>query len=414
MKQITAVVIGYGNRGGVYCCYQEKAPKDFKVVGVVDRDAVKVRLCRERYEIPEDRCFSSVEELLHREKLADVAMVCTDDQDHVSQAIALMKHGYDLLLEKPVAVNLEDCLLIRDTAEELGRSVLVGHVLRYTVFFQKLKELIDSGAIGRVIQFNQIENVGYWHYAHSYVRGNWRNSQTSAPMILTKCCHELDLLNWMIGEKCERLTSFGSLSYFKEENKPEGSAERCINCTVDCPYNAYKFYYQHHFVMKSNTGWPVNVITPIPTKSSIFDALRNGPYGRCVFLCDNNVVDHQVVNMRFAGGVDATLTMSAFTAETYREVKIMGTLGEIIANMESNRIQVNLFSKKSYQIDVARLTDDFSFHAGGDHRLMADLITMMRGGKSQTLTSIEKSIESHVMAFAAEESRINGGQPVLL
>ena len=295
---------------------------------------------------------------------------------------------------------------------------MVCHVLRYTPFYGELKRLIDAGTIGDVVSIQAIENVAYWHQAHSFVRGNWRNSNETSPMILQKSCHDMDILLWLAGKHCERVSSFGGLRLFKPECAPEGAAARCLDgCKVkeNCPFDAERFYITDG-VLKGKTGWSMDVLALHPTEESIRKALECGPYGRCVYHCDNNVVDHQVVNMELEGGATVSFTMCAFTSRSHREIKIMGTKGDIAANMGDNIIDVGVFGKEHRYIDVNKLASDFSGHAGGDNRMVSELLDLVAGtadGKT-ALTSIDRSLESHYAALAAEYSRLHGGKSVEL
>ena len=416
---ITVAISGLGSRGkDTYAKCQHIFSDRMKIVAVADPIEEKVREVREEYQVDPALCFPSAEAMLQREKLADVMFICTQDRQHYGHAMKAMEKGYDLLLEKPISPSLEECRQIQETAERLGRKVVVCHVLRYTPFYQFLYRTVRSGEIGQVVAIQAIENVGYWHQAHSFVRGNWRNSQESSPMILQKSCHDMDILRWLSGQPCKRISSFGSLTYFRPENAPCGSAERCLACSEavrrECPYDAEKIYITDEAtgVQHGHTGWPANVLVSHPTEERVRTALQNGPYGRCVYRCDNDVVDHQVVNMEMADGSTISFTMCAFN-QGGRSIKIMGTLGEIQGDMNQNTVTVMRFGEKPRTIDIRTLAQDFSGHGGGDNRLVEDLLDLIEGnGKGQALTSIDQSMESHYMAFAAEESRIHGGQVI--
>lgn len=308
MKQITVAIAGLGSRGlDAYARYADEAPDEMKIVAVADILPDRVERAAKKYSVPADRCFASAEEMFEQEKLADAAFICTMDQDHYREAKAALLKGYDLLLEKPVSPSMDECRELAALAEKLGRKVIVGHVLRYTPFYRRLKAVLDEGTIGEVVSVQAIEKVCYWHQAHSFVRGNWRNSGTSSAMILQKCCHDMDILLWLTGKRCKTVSSFGSLTWFKPENAPEGATERCLDCPHkdDCLYSAPKFYLGRY-----DTGerdWPLSVLCQEPTREGLEEALRVGPYGRCVYHCDNNVVDHQVVNLLLEGGRDDLL-----------------------------------------------------------------------------------------------------------
>lgn len=419
-KQLTVAIAGLGSRGkDTYAKVQKRIPNKMKIVAIADIDEEKVKEVAKEYEVEQRFCFSSAEEMLSQEKLADVMFITTQDQQHVSQAILALKKGYDLLLEKPISPNLSECREIVKVAKEYRRTVVVCHVLRYTPFYSKLKEVIDSGKIGDIVSVMAIENVGYWHQAHSFVRGNWRNSNTTSPMILQKCCHDMDLYLWLTGKTCESVSSFGDIHLFKEECAPEGATKRCMDgCKAkdECPFDAEKIYLTNEKtgVLNGNIGWPVDVLTLHPTEETIRDAIKTGPYGRCVYYCDNNVVDHQVVNLKMTDGSTIHLTMCAFTATGSRYAKFMGTKGEIIADMSEKLIKVTMFGKETEVIDVAKLATDFSGHGGGDSRMVEEFLDIISGEKEMTsaITSVEHSVESHYCALAAEQSRLQGGKVI--
>lgn len=418
-KILTVAVAGFGLRARDYTSYQFTAPNQMKVVAISDIDKNRLNNAAEKFNIPKELCFSSAEEMLEQPKLADVVFITTQDRQHVPQAIKALEKGYHILLEKPISPNLEECLLLQKKAHEYNRVVTVCHVMRYTTFYQEIKKAIDSGIIGEIMSISAIENVGYFHYAHSFVRGNWRRSDETSPMILAKSCHDLDLIHWLIGKKCVRLSSFGNLSHFKAENAPEGSSDRCLNnckCKEDCPYDAEKIYVTDKVTGIKNGiwKWPCNAVVNNPTVDTIYEALKTGPYGRCVYRCDNNVVDHQVVIMEFENGVTANFTMSAFTTSDGRQIKVMGTLGDIIGNIDTGKIYITPFGKETKEINVKSIVGTIDSHADGDHNMIKNLIKTLSSESNikNTLTSIDASVHSHVMALAAEHSRLNNGMSV--
>ncbi len=415
MKKITVAIAGLGSRGlETYAHHLEKFTDRAELVAIADIRPDRVAVAAERYHIPAEMCFDSVESMLKAPKLADVLFICTPDDVHYQPAIDALNLGYHLLLEKPAARTVQECRHIASLAEEKGLNVIVCHVLRYTVFYQTIKQMIDAGKIGDIMSVEAIERVCYWHQAHSFVRGNWHVSADTTPMILAKCCHDMDMLLWLTGKRCERVTSFGHLTHFGAASMPENAAERCLDCTVaDCPYNAEKFYLDQ--LRRNGNSWPVNVVAPEPTEEKVLAALRTGDYGRCAYRMDNDVVDHQVVNLQLSDDVTVSFTMSGFTATGGRTIRLMGTKGEIDADMERNTIRLMPFGKAAEEIDVTTLSSDFSGHGGGDGRMVADLLDLLEGkGSSPCLTTISRSVESHVVALAAEESRLNKGQLVLM
>jgi predicted dehydrogenase len=294
-----------------------------------------------RYGVPENAVFADWRDALNAGIEADAVLVATQDNHHVEPACAAMEKGYDVLLEKPIAKTESECLRLYETSMRTKKRAVVCHVLRYTRFFNTLKAIIDSGEIGDVVNISHSENIGYWHMAHSFVRGNWRREDETSPMILAKSCHDTDILLYLIGKDCKRVASFGSLKHFTAENAPEGSADRCLDCAVAaaCPYNAARLY-----LIPFLTTWPVSVITDDLSQAGRIKALREGPYGRCVYRCDNDVVDHQSTILEFDGGVTATMTVSAFTDFRHgRTIHIMGSHGEIRAKMSDETVEVTNF-----------------------------------------------------------------------
>lgn len=420
MKKITIAIAGLGSRGfDTYGKRLAQMGDTAQVVAVAEPRQKRRDEAAALFGLSESGCFETAEEMLKQERLADVMLICTLDDQHEHQAVAALEAGYHLLLEKPIAPTKEGCRHIEETAEKYNRHVAVCHVLRFTPFYQKIRELIVSGKIGDVVNVQAMEHVGYWHQAHSFVRGNWRNSEQTSPMILQKCCHDMDILLWLTGKRCVRVTSFGSLRLFKESCAPEGSTLRCMDsCAVKdtCPFNAVKWYGDQ--LKKGNTDWPLNVVCPYgtPDEENLLAALKEGPYGRCVYHCDNNVVDHQVVNLLMEDGATVNFTMCAFSEKCYRTLEISGTAGEIKADMNTNIIHVQPFGQAETVIDVTALADDFSGHGGGDVRMLRDFIGFLQNEdcRADTLTSIQRSMESHYIAFAAEKSRRHDGMSVSL
>ena len=400
MKPITAVVLGAGSRGSIYAGYAKEHPEELKIIAIAEPRRDRLDALAENVGVAPEYRFESWETLLSLPRLADCAFICTLDDDHIAPALKAMELGYHLLLEKPMSNKEDECRIIAETARKTNRTLAICHVLRYTPFYMTLKALVDQGAVGQVTTINQIENVGYWHQAHSFVRGNWRNSEETSPMILQKSCHDMDIILWLMGSRCTKVQSFGSLGYFTPENAPEGAAKRCLACPhVDtCPYSAPKLYLD-----MERTGWPVDVITTDMSEAGRRKALEEGPYGRCVYYCDNDVVDRQVVNLEFENGSVATFTMTGLSADFFRELKIFGTEGQIRANMGTKEIVLHRFGEEPQTVPVDMGTEA-SGHGGGDYGLMADFLRILReGGESRS--SAEVSLQSHLICFAAERSR---------
>ena len=418
-KIVRIAIAGVGSRGKNAYGLELLNMKDrAKVVAVADIDPERLALAGDAHGVPDEMRFPSAEAMLAVPKLADAMLICTQDRQHVPHAVAALKKGYDVMMEKPISPKLEDLQEITKVARENGRRVVVCHVLRYTPFFQTIKKTIDSGVLGEVVSIQALENVRYWHQAHSFVRGNWRREEDTSPMILAKCCHDLDYLVWLCGRKCERVSSYGSLMYFKESNAPEGAALRCTQgCKAKdgCPYDAEKIYLTNKDtgILCGNVEWPIDVLAENPTEEKIRHAIETGPYGRCVFHCDNDVVDHQIVNMQMEGGASLSLTMSAFTSIGGRTIKVMGTLGDLWGDMHENRIRIGVFGKEPQVIDLGKEEKDFAGHGGGDRLLMEQFVDLMQGKEPDgTITTLETSVESHLVALAAEKSRLENGESI--
>lgn len=402
---IKLAILGLGGRGQLYAdIIKNRCAKNVEVVAVCDILPDKQKLAVEKYGLPPSMVFSDYKAMFSRGKIADALIVSTQDADHYKHTMAALDAGYDILLEKPISPVRRECEAIARKAALLGRKVSVAHVLRYTPFYEKLKEIIDGGIIGRVMTVSQTENVCYSHQAHSFVRGNWRNSRESAPMILAKSCHDMDILKWLVGFGCAAVSSFGSLGFYTRENAPKNSAERCADCELraECVYDAERFYRQSEYVFGLiNKG-----------DSDVKRVLKTSPYGRCVWKCDNDVVDHQVVNMLFENGATAQFTMTAFSAVGDRNIRIHGTEGDIEGSIEEGKIEVRIFGKpeqnRLFKIQLG--TNLPGEHTGGDEGLLQDFVAYIAGnGMAKALTTIDASLESHVMCFLAERSRLNGG-----
>lgn len=410
---IRYVLIGYGQRGKFYVdCLREKGMGE--LVAICDSNRNKLDLAKKNYNLQEEQLFSSADLLFQKGKIADLAIIASMDNDHYEQAIAALNLGYNLLLEKPIAQTEEQCREIAALAKKMNRKVYVCHVLRYAPIYTSIKEMLTSGMFGDVVTISQTEHVGWWHQAHSYVRGNWRRSEDTTPMIVAKCCHDLDLLAWLTGKNCKTVSSFGSLTYYNAEHAPEGSGNYCYNCKLkdECVYNCLKFYTKYPaFAFASG-----QYLGDGEDKKAIEECFsrEDNPYARCVFKCDNDVVDHQVVNMLFEDGVTAQLTMTAFCEGGIRTIRVHATKGFIEASMLDNVIHYEIYGEEPKEIHVA-VGETFGGHGGGDEKLVEDVINDLEGKQNcLCLTSVDKSVMSHIMGFAAEKSRLQGGQIVNL
>lgn len=409
MKKITAVLIGAGQRGrDCYAPYALKYPNEIEFVAVAEADPGRREAFCKEHDIDQVNAYESYEGLYEQGKIADAVLICTQDRMHFEPAMKAMELGYHILLEKPMSTDIKETFLLSEAAKSYKKSFLICHVLRYTPFFMELKRLLDDNVIGQVVAIQHNENVGFWHQAHSYVRGNWRDTKVSSPMILAKSSHDMDILYWLLDRPCIELHSYGSLKYFNEQNAPEGAPNYCMDgCPVedDCPYSAKKIYISNNQAPQFKVLR--SVVSDDGTNEGLIKALTDGPYGRCVFRCDNNAVDHQTVNLLFEDDITVAFTMAAFTNECSRTIKIMGTHGEIRGHMEDSVIEILDFNS-SHKTEIS-VSASGEGHGGGDEGLMRDFVKYVSSGiQSNRLSFAVDSYQSHLMSMTAEASRLSG------
>ncbi len=411
MKKLKVILIGAGGRGTGYTNIMAKYPDKFEVVAVADPLDIRRNYIKEKHNLQEKDCYTDWTPLLEKGKIADVAVIGTMDRDHLAPSLKAISLGYDLLLEKPIAPTPEECKIITDAAEKNNVKVIICTVLRYTPFFMTIKDIIDSGKLGDIISINHEECVGNEHQSHSFVRGNWGNEERSSSMLLQKSCHDMDILQWLIGKRLKKVQSFGSLTYFVAKNAPEGAPDFCVQgcpAAETCFYNAEKLYIKQ----TNEETWFRSHASKVaePSDEIMKEVITNTNYGKCVFKCDNNVVDHQTVNMLFEDDITITFSMNAFN-KGGRNIHIMGTKGELNANMEGDSaIRVYNFStKETEEISMYAKDGIGGGHGGGDDGIILDLYDYLNKtytGKS--VPEIKDSYTNHLIAFAAEESRRTG------
>ncbi|MEA3335546.1 MAG: Gfo/Idh/MocA family oxidoreductase [Chloroflexota bacterium] len=405
-ESITAVLLGAGQRGAdSYGPYALEYPQELRFVAVAEPDPIRRTRFAEAHGIPSERQFTTWEEVASRPQLADALFNCTKDQMHYASTMGALDTGYDVLLEKPMTNRLTPTVQLVQHAEKLGRLLQVCHVLHYTTFFSTLHDILESGKLGDIITVEHRENVETYHMAHSFVRGNWRNAAESSPMILSKCCHDLDILTWNFGHGPERLQSFGSLLHFRRDMAPTGATQRCTDdCPVSeqCPFDARRLYLD-----MDRTGWPVTMITSDLSYQGRLQALESGPYGRCVFHCDNTVVDHQTVNLEFPGGATAVLFMQGHSHEESRTLRYDGTRATLRGKFTYRGGVIEIHDHVTGAMEVIPCDATMSGHSGGDFGMVSAFLETIRGNAAP-LTRARVALESHMMAFAAEESRKKG------
>ncbi|MEF9992243.1 MAG: Gfo/Idh/MocA family oxidoreductase [Romboutsia sp.] len=403
MDKIKVVIIGAGLRGAnTYGKYLEKYPDICEIIGVVEPKKERRDLFKQRYNIEDKYVFEKLEDFFKYEKIADAVIIANNDDGHYEPTKIALEKGYHILLEKPMANTLDKIIHLDELCDEYkDRVFMVSHVLRYTPFFNKLKEIVQSKELGDLISIQHNENIGYWHFAHSFTRGNWRNSSDTSPLILAKSCHDMDILLYLAGSKCKKVSAFGELSYFKGDNFKEEMGENCFSCKVEenCPYSAKKIYLNN----KRDINYAVHMN---PTEENLNEILQKGPYGRCVYKCDNNVVDNMVSILQFENNITATFNLSAFTKDCNRTIKLMFSHGEVGGSLMENTIRIKVFGKD--EDTVINIDTDASGHGGGDATLLKDfLYAIKENSLDRVKSSAKNSVDSHIMAFAAEYARIS-------
>ncbi|MEI7660573.1 MAG: Gfo/Idh/MocA family oxidoreductase [Bacteroidota bacterium] len=407
-RPITAITCGAGNRGNVYGDYSVAFPDQITIIGVAEPIPIRNDRYAVLHKIPDSNRFKTWEDVFSRPKFADVIIITMPDNLHYEPCLRAMEMGYDVLLEKPMAQTARQCRDILAMTRKTGRIVAVCHVLRYSPYFIKMKQLIEEGAIGDPVSFQHMEPIHHIHMSHSYVRGNWHDSKATTPIILAKSCHDLDILRWMIGKSCKSITAMGDLKWFRKENAPAGSTARCMDgCAVEatCPYSAMRIYYRER-------GWLYVFDLPEEKEKqgdAILGYLRSTNYGRCVYRMENDQPDHYITSIRFDGNITASFSMEAFTSYGGRRTRVMGSMGDIVGDMEEMTV-TDFRTQKSVKL-VPKVEDVEYFknsgHGGGDWLLMRDFVMAVANQDPKRLTStIDQSIESHLMGFAAEESRL--------
>lgn len=429
-KPITAIIVGAGHRSFVYSELAKTNPEMLKIVGVADPNPIRRKKAMDYFGFKEDMCFENAEELAKKGKLADTVINGTMDEQHLETAVPLLNAGYDMLLEKPFAPNEEEMRQIVNCAKKNNSKVMICHVLRYTPFYYAIKERIVNGEIGDIINIQTTEHVSYHHLSTSYIRGKWANSdKCHTSMLLAKCCHDLDIIMWMMSEtKPKQISSFGGKFQFKPENAPKEAGTICMkDCPLvdTCVYSTKRLYIDHP------DRWAFYVWDALEGKKNVTieDKIAlmksDSPYARCIYKCDNNVVDHQSVLINFESGATGTHNMVGGSAEPRREIHIIGTKGEIFGNFEESKFTVLKIDPSpdahNEECDVEevdlRVTGDmvgaYGGHGGGDERLAADFVKFIRGEKpSLACTSIFDSVAGHLSVYLADKSRENGGMPM--
>ncbi|HEY1178036.1 MAG TPA: Gfo/Idh/MocA family oxidoreductase [Phytomonospora sp.] len=405
-RPLTIAIAGAGGRGGQYARMNDLLDVPARITAAADANEVRLETMRRDHGVPAEHLYADWRDLAAQPRLADAVVIATQDADHLEPTVAFAKLGYDILLEKPMAITEEECVAIEQASLKYGVSIAVCHVLRYTPYTTKLVELLRAGVIGEIVSVDHVEPIGFDHFAHSYVRGPWRTTKEAATMLMAKSCHDIDWLSYVIGKPVERVSSFGGLHHFKADQQPATAADTCVACPLtDCEYDARKIYQigRLPFALSKMLGGRE------PTPELISEALATSPYGRCVYKCDNDVADHQVVNLQYEGGVTASFTVTAFTKMAGRRTTFFGTHGELFG--DSDRIEITDFRTGETTVHDTAPADHSATggHGGGDLGLMRAFVEALSTGRPELiLTDVAESLATHRIVFAAERSRTSG------
>ncbi|KAL0582000.1 hypothetical protein V5O48_000058 [Marasmius crinis-equi] len=418
-EPVTLAILGCGQRGKAYATYALQSPESCKVVAIAEPRPQTRKLFAEKHKVDSTLVFQSWKDLHAAsaetistigKRLADAVVITLQDHLHVEAALAFAEQGYHVLCEKPMATSLDDCIRIEEAISKAGVIFGMGHVMRYSPYSQEITKIVRSGILGKLINIVQVEPVGHYHFAHSYVRGNWAKEKSSSFSLMTKSCHDIDIIcHWFGASAPKKVSSFGSLQHFRPSGKPveAGDTDRCLDCPAehDCPYSAKRIYLDR--VSRGGTGWPVSpLVDGIPDIENVTAALKTGPYGKCVYESDNDVCDNQVVNLEFENGETASFTMVAFTSAICdRQLRMHFTHGEIIGDM--TKFTVTDFRKPKTTAYVPR--NEGGGHGGGDAGLVRTFVEAVRTGNQSVLgTDVGEVLKSHLTVFAAETSRREG------
>ena len=400
---LEVVVAGAGHRGGVFAGYAARHPERMRVVGFAEPNLERREHFARRNHIPPERSRSDWRELFAGPQLAPAAIVATADDLHTAPALAALRGGYHVLLEKPMALRAEECHELVETADAVGRILEIAHVLRYAPFYRSVYRIArEEGRLGEIQAIAMAEHVAHWHFTHSYVRGKWQNTRSAAPLILAKCCHDLDLMSWIADRPCARVASFGDLVHYRPENAPAGATARC---TDDCPAEPDCLHSAPRFYGRDLDAWPWSDVATAPDAAARLEALRTGPYGRCAYRAGNDVVDRQTAILEFEGGLIATFLVEGFASRPERSIRIQGTAGELVGSFEGGWLELRPAGRlETEKLDLGPLPHG---HGGGDDGLLDHFTDVAsRDAIAEAATSGRSALESHLIGFAAERARV--------
>ena len=422
--KLKVVLIGCGDRACVYAHFGVHEFKQMEIVAAVDPDEARRIYVHNQFNVPLDRCYKDISEVLSQGKIADAVINGTMDALHIETSIPFLKQGYDMLLEKPITNNEEELLKLAKTAKEHNCKLMICHVLRFSDFYREIKKTLLSGEVGNIININTTERVGAYHSSVSYLRGKWNSEvKCGSSLLLAKCCHDLDLIAWFNNSTRPMMTySMGGRNFFNRENAPKGCGERCL---VDCPKEIKEkciYDAEYMYIKNDHLPWYPWQCTgknyqDVTLEEKIESLKTYNPHGKCIYKCDGDLLDHQQVLIKFKDGSTAchTLVLGAMKAD--RTIHIMGTKGEIEGAASEGKLYIRTFDKDTagYKERVVNFNEkkgETGGHFGGDKGIVQDFLSYLSGNKpSISTTVINDSIIGHLMVYDADLS-IKSGLPV--
>lgn len=404
--QLKIAAIGLGNRTCKYLLYVKDHQAVVKLVAIVEPDPARLEAIRKMFDLPHGSCFRSYEEFTASQIETDACIIGTPDNLHYPQVLDAMSRGWHVLLEKPMAQTAEQCRKIAEVSKKTGMLVSVCYVLRYQPYFIKFRELVQMPQMGRILSVSHTEKIGNDRTAHTYVRGPWNVSEMDTTVFLSKCCHDVDFVLWLIGNDVRAVSSEGTYNTFTKENVPEGATARCIDCPLEkeCRYSAVDVYVRRKDWIKGFVPGPGET-----ADEAVARALRESRYGRCVYDCPtNDVIDRQVVTLEMASGIKAEIVMECPTEDDHRSTRVECENAVIYG--DERVITVEYRDGREKEVYDYSWTKGMDLHANADLHIVEDFVDAVLSGRDDVRTSSDQAVVSHVVCFLAEESRLSGNK----
>ena len=370
-------VIGAGDRGSdlTQSALRSSAGR-FKIKAVVEPDQDAARTYCEKFELRDAAVFDRFEQLQAAGLDLDGAIIANPPHVHAAPACALLEAGVPIYLEKPMAAKLADARRIMESAKKSGMRMQVGFNLRYAPFFMKLQETVSTGRVGQVLSVEWKEILDCHHWATYCWHPSYDRSEIIGSWLMEKCCHDLDLLTWIIGSQCVRVASFGSRSYF---NPRDDVPDYCTdNCPIEpqCRFSAYKFYPDLKEADCRLPKWR----------------------SRCVFNNDSDHVDHQSSILEYENGATATFSLMSLGPTNNRQCRICGTEATLVADLETEKIRLHPYHQEEVVLDQSDVSTDG--HTGADAPIIAAFFDYVDDPSRTPKTTAAEGWDAMVTAIA--------------